>query len=94
MPQTREAIAHAKAADVPILVAINKIDLPQADPDRVKQDLMQVELVPEDYGGDTITVPISAETGKGIPDLLEMIALVAEVEDLRADPRRTRRRGS
>ncbi|MDZ7707467.1 MAG: translation initiation factor IF-2 [Trueperaceae bacterium] len=87
MPQTREAIAHAKAAGVPILVAINKIDLPQSDPDRVKRDLMQVELVPEDYGGETITVPISAETGEGIPDLLEMIALVAEVEDLRADPR-------
>jgi len=86
MPQTREAIAHAKAAGVPILVAINKIDLPQANPDKVKQDLMQVELVPEDFGGDTITVPISAETGQGIPDLLEMIALVAEVEDLRADP--------
>ena len=87
MPQTREAIAHAKAAGVPILVAINKIDLPQADPDKVKRDLMQVELVPEDFGGDTITVPISAQTGAGIPDLLEMIALVAEVEDLRADPR-------
>jgi translation initiation factor IF-2 len=86
MPQTREAIAHAKAAGVPIIVAINKIDLPQANPDKVKQDLMQVELVPEDFGGDTITVPISAETGQGIPDLLEMIALVAEVEDLRADP--------
>ena len=86
MPQTREAIAHAKAAKVPIVVAINKIDLPQADPDRVKRDLMQLELVAEDYGGDTITVPISAETGEGIPDLLEMLALVAEVEDLRADP--------
>ena len=86
MPQTREAIAHAKAAGVPIIVAINKIDLPQANPDKVKQDLMQVELVPEDFGGDTITVPISAETGEGIPELLEMIALVAEVEDLRADP--------
>ncbi len=86
MPQTREAIAHAKAAKVPIIVAINKIDLPQADPDKVKRDLMQVELVPEDYGGDTITVPISAETGEGVPELLEMVALVAEVEDLRADP--------
>jgi len=86
MPQTREAIAHAKAAGVPIIVAINKVDLPRADPAKVKQDLMQVELVPEDFGGDTITVEISAETGQGIPDLLEMIALVAEVEDLRADP--------
>ena len=86
MPQTREAIAHAKAAAVPIIVAINKIDLPQADVDRVKQELMQVELVPEEYGGDTIVVPISAATGDGVPDLLEMIGLVAEVEDLRADP--------
>ncbi len=86
MPQTREAIAHAKAAGVPIIVAINKTDLPQANPDKVKQDLMQVELIPEEYGGDTITVPISAITGDGIPELLEMIALVAEVEDLRADP--------
>ncbi|MDZ7800470.1 MAG: translation initiation factor IF-2 [Trueperaceae bacterium] len=86
MPQTREAIAHAKAAGVPILVAINKIDLPRADPEKVKRDLMQVELVPEDFGGDTIVVPISATTGEGIPDLLEMIGLVAEVQELRGDP--------
>ncbi|HEX7039946.1 MAG TPA: translation initiation factor IF-2 [Trueperaceae bacterium] len=86
MPQTREAIAHAKAADVPIVVAINKVDLPQANPDKVKQDLMQVGLVPEDYGGDTITVELSAKTGQGVDDLLEMLSLVAEVEDLRADP--------
>jgi translation initiation factor IF-2 len=86
MPQTREAIAHAKAAGVPIIVAINKIDLPQANPDKVKQDLMQVELVPEEFGGDTIVVPISAITGQGVDDLLEMISLVAEVEDLRASP--------
>jgi len=86
MPQTREAIAHAKAAGVPIIVAINKVDLPQADPEKVKRDLMQVELVPEDFGGDTVTVPISAKTGKGVDDLLEMISLVAEVEDLRASP--------
>ncbi len=84
MPQTREAIAHAKAAGVPIIVAINKIDLPQANADKVMQDLMRVELVPEAFGGDTITVPISAKTGQGIDDLLEMISLVAEVEDLRA----------
>ncbi|HEX7003157.1 MAG TPA: translation initiation factor IF-2 [Trueperaceae bacterium] len=84
MPQTREAIAHAKAAGVPIIVAVNKIDLPQANPDKVKQDLMQVELVPEEYGGDTIVVPISAVQGTGVDDLLEMISLVAEVEDLRA----------
>ncbi len=86
MPQTREAIAHARAAGVPMIIAINKIDLPNAQPDKVKQDLMQVELVPEEFGGDTITVPISAVTGEGIPDLMEMIALVAELEDLRADP--------
>ena len=84
MPQTREAIAHAKAAGVPIIVAINKIDLPQANPDKVKQDLMQVELVPEDFGGDTIVAPISAQTGEGVDNLLEMISLVAELEDFRA----------
>lgn len=86
MPQTREAIAHAKAADVPIIVAINKVDLPQSNPDKVMQDLMQVELIPEDYGGETITVRVSALRGDGIDELLEMIALVAEVEDLRATP--------
>lgn len=86
MPQTREAVAHARAAGVPIIVAINKTDLPQADPDRVKQDLIQLELVPEDYGGDTVVVEISARTGAGIDTLLEMISLVAELEDLKADP--------
>ena len=86
MPQSREAIAHAKAAKVPIIVAINKCDLPQANPEKVKQDLMQVELVPEDFGGDTIVVEISAKTGDGVDDLLEMISLVAEVEELRASP--------
>ena len=86
MPQTREAIAHAKAAQVPVIVAINKIDLPQADPDRVKQGLTQLGLVPEEYGGETITVEISAKTGQGIADLLEMISLLAEIEDLRASP--------
>ena len=84
MPQSREAIAHAKAAGVPIVVAINKTDLPQANVDRVKQDLMRLELVPEDFGGDTITAAISAKTGEGVDNLLEMIALVAELEDLRA----------
>ncbi|MFN2321872.1 MAG: translation initiation factor IF-2 [Trueperaceae bacterium] len=86
MPQTREAIAHAKAAKVPIVVAINKIDLPQANPDKVLQDLMQVELIPEAFGGDTIVVRVSAQTGEGVDELLEMLSLVAEVEDLRADP--------
>ncbi len=84
MPQSREAIAHAKAAGVPIIVAINKTDLPQANVDRVKQDLMRLELVPEDFGGDTITAAISAKTGDGVDNLLEMISLVAELEDLRA----------
>jgi translation initiation factor IF-2 len=86
MPQTREAVAHAKAAKVPIVVAINKIDLPQANPDRVMQDLMQLDLIPEAFGGEVITVPLSALTGKGVDDLLEMLSLVAEVEELRADP--------
>ena len=89
MPQTREAIAHAQAAQVPIIIAINKTDLPQANPAKVKQDLIQFELVPEEFGGDTITVEISAQTGSGIDSLLEMISLVAEVEDLRADPQTT-----
>jgi translation initiation factor IF-2 len=86
MPQTREAIAHAKAAGVPIVVAINKIDLPGVDPDRVMTDLTSVNLIPEAYGGDTIVVKISAKTGAGVDDLLENLALVAELEDLRADP--------
>ncbi len=85
MPQTREAVAHAKAAGVPIIVAINKTDLPQADPARVKQDLMQLELVAEEYGGDTVMVEISAKTGAGIDNLLEMITLVAELEGFTAD---------
>ena len=87
MPQTREAIAHAKAAKVPIVVAINKIDLPGVNPDKVMQDLTNVNLIPEAYGGDTIVVPISAKTGKGVDDLLENLSLVAELEDLRADPK-------
>ena len=86
MPQTREAIAHAKAAKVPIVVAINKIDLPQANPDKVMQDLMQVDLIPEAFGGDTIVVRVSAHTGEGVDELLEMLSLVAEIQDLRADP--------
>ena len=86
MPQTREAIAHAQAAKVPLIVAINKIDLPQADVARVKTDLTMVNLVPEDFGGDTVVVPVSAKTGEGVEDLLEYISLTAELEDLRADP--------
>ena len=86
MPQTREAIAHAKAAKVPIVVAINKIDIAGVNPDKVMQDLTNATLIPEAYGGDTIVVQISARTGQGVDDLLENLSLVAELEDLRADP--------
>ena len=88
MEQTREAIAHARAAGVPIIVAINKIDRPGADVNRVKQQLAEEGLTPDDWGGETITVPVSALTGEGVEDLLEMILLVAELEELRADPKR------
>ena len=87
MPQTVEAINHAKNAQVPIIVAINKIDKPEANPDRVMQQLTQYELVPEAWGGDTIFVPVSAITGEGIDTLLEMILLVAELAELKADPK-------
>ncbi|MGQ9511003.1 MAG: translation initiation factor IF-2 [Thermaceae bacterium] len=86
MPQTEEAIAHARAAGTKLIFAINKIDLPQADPEKVKRQLMERGFVPEEYGGDAIIVPISAKTGQGVADLLEMILLIAELEDLRADP--------
>ncbi|NLX61750.1 MAG: translation initiation factor IF-2 [Tissierellia bacterium] len=88
MPQTVEAINHAKAANVPIIVAINKMDKPEANPDRVKQELVEHGLVPEDWGGDTITVPVSALKGEGIDELLEMILLVAEIQELKANPDR------
>ncbi|HKX18220.1 MAG TPA: translation initiation factor IF-2, partial [bacterium] len=91
MPQTIEAINHAKAARVPIVVAINKTDLAQANPDRVKQQLSDLGLVPEDWGGDTIMVPVSARQGAGIDTLLEMILLVAELRDLRATPEKPAR---
>ncbi|MBR2214919.1 MAG: translation initiation factor IF-2 [Selenomonadaceae bacterium] len=91
MPQTVEAISHAKAANVPIIVAVNKIDKPGANPDRVKQELMEHGLVPEEYGGDTIMVPVSAKQKQGIGDLLEMILLVAEVQELKANPNREAR---
>src|SRR5699024_10745085 len=84
--QTVEAINHAKAADVPIIVAVNKVDKPEANPDRVKQELLEYELVPEDWGGDTIFVEISALFNQNIDELLEMILLVAEVGELTADP--------
>src|SRR5215468_7017975 len=85
MPQTREAIAHAKAAGVPIVVAINKIDLPDANPDRVKQQLSELELIPEEWGGSTIFVEVSAKRKVGLGDLLEMILLQAEILELQSD---------
>ncbi|MEG2253410.1 MAG: translation initiation factor IF-2 N-terminal domain-containing protein, partial [Clostridia bacterium] len=88
MPQTIEAIHHAKAAEVPIIVAINKMDKPAANPDRIKQDLTAFELVPEEWGGETIMVPVSATTGEGIDSLLEMILLEADMRQLRANPNR------
>ena len=89
MPQTREAIDHARAAGVPIVVAVNKTDLPNANPDRVKQELMGAALVPEEFGGDTVVVPISALAGDGIDDLLENVLLVADLEELKANPDRS-----
>src|SRR5699024_9978166 len=88
MPQTVEAINHAKAADIPIIVAINKMDKEAADQNRVMQGLMEYGLVPEEWGGDTIMVPVSAHTGDGIKELLEMVLLVAEVKELKANPNR------
>ena len=86
MPQTIEAINHAKEANVPTIVAVNKIDKPTANPDRVMQELTEYGLIPEDWGGDTIFVPLSALSGEGIDSLLEMIGLVAEVQELKANP--------
>jgi translation initiation factor IF-2 len=86
MPQTREAIDHAKAAGVPIIVAVNKIDLPGADPDRVLTQLMEHQILPDKYGGDTVTVNVSAKKKTGLDELLEMILLVADMSDFRANP--------
>ena len=88
MPQTVESINHAKAANIPIIVAINKMDLPGANPDRIKQEIMKYDLIPEEYGGDTIMCPISAKTGMGIQELLEMVVLSAEMRELKANPNR------
>ncbi len=88
MPQTVEAIDHAKAANVPIIVAMNKMDKPHANPDKVKQGLVEQNLVPEEWGGDVIIVPVSAKTGEGIDTLLENIYLVAEMQELKANPDR------
>lgn len=88
MPQTVEAISHAKAANVPIIVAINKMDKPESNVDRIKQELVENGLMPEDWGGDIITVPVSAKNRTGIDDLLEMVLLVAEMQELKANPNR------
>ena len=88
MPQTIESINHAKAADVPIIVAINKMDKPTANPDRIKEQLTQYDLIPEEWGGETVICPISAKTGQGLDELLEMVILTAEVQELKANPNR------
>ena len=88
MPQTIEAISHARSADVPIIVAITKIDKPEGNPERVKQELMNENLVPEEWGGDTIVVGVSSKSGEGIDELLEMILLVAEMKELKSNPNR------
>ena len=84
MPQTKEAIEHAKAAEVPLIVAINKIDKENADPEKVKNDLAANNVVPEDWGGDTIFIPISALTGEGVDSLLDSVVLQAEILELKA----------
>jgi translation initiation factor IF-2 len=89
MPQTVESINHAKAAEIPIIVAINKMDKPEANPDRIKQQLTEYGLVTEEWGGDTIVCPISAKTGMGIDNLLEMVTLTAEMQELKANPNRS-----
>ena len=89
MPQTIEAINHIRAANVPMIVAINKNDLPAANPDRVKQQLTEHEVIVEDFGGDVVAIPVSAKTGEGLDDLLEAIDLVAEISELTADPKRS-----
>ena len=89
MPQTVESISHAKAAGIPIIVAINKMDKPDANPDRIKEQLTAYELVPEEWGGETIICPISAKTGMGIDNLLDMVVLTAEMQELKANPNRS-----
>ena len=89
MPQTVESINHAKAANIPIIVAINKMDKPEANPERIKEQLTEYELVPEEWGGETIICPISAKTGEGIDNLLEMVNLTAEMQELKANPNRS-----
>ena len=89
MPQTIESINHAKAAEIPVIVAINKMDKPTANPDRIMQQLTEYELIPEEWGGDTIVCPISAKTGMGIDNLLDMVVLTAEMRELKANPNRS-----
>ena len=89
MPQTVESINHAKAANIPIIVAINKMDKPEANPERIKQQLTEYELVPEEWGGETIICPISAKTGEGVSNLLDMVVLTAEMQELKANPNRS-----
>ena len=89
MPQTVESINHAKAANIPIIVAINKMDKPEANPERIKEQLTKYELVPEEWGGETIICPISAKTGMGIDNLLDMVVLTAEMRELKANPNRS-----
>ncbi len=88
MPQTVESINHAKAAKIPIIVAINKMDKPDANPDRIKQQLTEYDLIPEEWGGDTVICPISAKTGMGLEELLDMVIVTAEVQELKANPNR------
>src|SRR5205823_11152967 len=88
MPQTREAIDHARAANVPIIVAINKVDKPNAAPERVKRELTELDLMPEEWGGKTVTVEVSAKKKQNIDALLEMVLLVADVGELKANPKR------
>jgi translation initiation factor IF-2 len=89
MPQTKEAIDHARAANVPIIVAINKIDKPGAQPERVKRELTELDLMPEEWGGKTVTVEVSAKKKQNIDLLLEMILLVSEIGELRANPKKS-----
>ncbi|MFH1016545.1 MAG: translation initiation factor IF-2, partial [Pseudomonadota bacterium] len=91
MPQTKEAVNHARSANVPIIVAVNKMDKPGADPEKIKKALTEFNMVPEEWGGDTLYVPVSAKTGMGVPQLLETIALQTEVLELKANPNRLAR---
>jgi translation initiation factor IF-2 len=91
MPQTREAVAHSKAAGVPVMVAVNKMDLPDANPDRVKQQLSELDLIPEDWGGETVFCPVSARENQGIDDLLDLAILQADLMELKANPDRAAR---